>query len=83
MGRRVNIFLEESVNGGFQIHLMTPYFAIYNLPSLTYKSPLSRTCFRREPMEPRIDGRCEGMLIWKLEGNIHWFCQQNIHFVGL
>ena len=39
IGRRVNIFLEESVNAGFQINLMTPHFAIYNLPSLIYQSP--------------------------------------------
>ena len=36
---RINIFLEESVDAGFQIQVMTHHFTRYNLQSLIYQRP--------------------------------------------
>jgi len=67
IGRRVNIFLEKSVNAGFKIHLMVPYFALYNLPSLVYQSPYLELAFIANRCNRELTVAVKGCLsgIWK------------------
>jgi len=55
------------VNAGFQIQLMTPYFTIYNLPSLIYQSPYLELVFDANRCNRELTVAAKGCLSgnWK------------------